>query len=151
MKISTKGRYALEAMVDLAYNGEEKLVSLKHISQRINKSKNYLEQLFVALRKAEIVSSVRGAQGGYKLAKNAKDITAGEIVRAVEGELAVVHCIERNNCELPCENEKNCSTQGLWIELKTEINRVLDSVTLDELVACYKDEISRNKEIEYYI
>ena len=94
MKISTKGRYALRLMIDLAINGTESYVPIKSVSQRQEISEKYLEQIITQLSRAKLVKSARGAQGGYKLVRDPKDYTAGEILRAVEGSLAPVACLE---------------------------------------------------------
>ncbi|QSX07526.1 Rrf2 family transcriptional regulator [Alkalibacter rhizosphaerae] len=147
MKISTKGRYALEAVVDLAHNSKEELESLKNVAQRLGKSKNYLEQLFVQLRKAGVVVSVRGAQGGYRLAKNPEDFTVGDIVRPVEGSLLPVHCLEDDG---KCPNKEVCPTMQVWGKVGMEINRVMDQITLQDLLVCYEGSMT-DVELEYYI
>ncbi|MBC7959976.1 MAG: Rrf2 family transcriptional regulator, partial [Vallitaleaceae bacterium] len=134
MKISTKGRYALEAVVDLAVYSNNGLESLKNIADRLDISKNYLEQLFVSLRQKGIVDSVRGAQGGYKLSKPAAELTAGDVVRAVEGPLSPVACLDDDNCNQPCGSADLCVTRILWHKLMIEINEAVDAVTIDDLV-----------------
>lgn len=149
MKISTKGRYALEAVVDLAYHSRDELESLKNIADRLDKSKNYLEQLFVILRQNGIVESIRGAQGGYKLAKPAKEITAGDVIRAVEGNLVPVACLVSSLDTMSCSRYKSCVSRLLWKGMSDEIDKVVDSVTIEDLVLKYRD---MNREtIEYFI
>lgn len=150
MKISTKGRYALEAVVDLAVYSASRLENLKNISDRLNISKNYLEQLFVVLRQKEIVLSIRGAQGGYVLARDAKEITAGDVIRAVEGTLAPVSCLNEGRCNQPCGSYELCVTRILWQKLMDEINAAADSVTIGELVEAYSN--MKNEDVfEFFI
>ncbi|NTW71377.1 MAG: Rrf2 family transcriptional regulator [Eubacteriaceae bacterium] len=149
MKISTKGRYALEAVLDLAYHSSDELESLKNIADRLDKSKNYLEQLFVILRQNGIVESIRGAQGGYKLAKPAKKITAGEVIRAVEGELVPVACLVSSKDAMSCSRYKSCVSRLLWKGMSDEIDKVVDSVTIEDLVLKYRD--MKKETIEYFI
>jgi len=149
LKISTKGRYALEAVLDLAVYSEVELESLNNISERLQISKNYLEQLFSVLRKKEIVASVRGAQGGYKLARSSKQITAGEVIRAVEGPLSPVSCIDEGKCNNTGEY-KECVTRLLWQKMMDEINRAADGVTINDLVQSY-GKMKKKDAIEYFI
>lgn len=150
MKISTKGRYALEAVLDLAVYSQGELESLNNISERLNISKNYLEQIFSILRKKEIVASVRGAQGGYRLARSAKEVTAGEVIRAVEGPLSPVSCIDEGKCNHPCNDYNTCITRELWQKMMDEINRAADSVTIDDLVLAY-GKMKKKDAIDYFI
>ena len=99
MKLSTRGRYGVKAMVDLAINYGEEPVSIKSISVRQNISESYLEQLFSPLRKANLIKSIRGAQGGYVLSREPKDITVADIMKVVEGPIEVSECIENNDCD----------------------------------------------------
>lgn len=137
MKISTKGRYALEAVVDLAVFSTSGLESLKNIADRLNISKNYLEQLFVVLRQKGIVDSVRGAQGGYRLARAAHEMKAGDVIRAVEGPLSPVSCLDVRKCNQPCGSYDLCVTRILWQKLMDEINEAVDAVTIEDLVNSY--------------
>jgi len=150
MKISTKGRYTLEAVVDLAYHSELALESLKNVADRLSISKNYLEQQFVLLRKIGIVESVRGPQGGYKLAKLPSEITVGEILRAVEGNLSPVTCAETGECNQPCGDYNLCVTKTVWQNMMLEINKVVDGITIEDLVKAYKDQQTMDV-IEYFI
>lgn len=149
MKISTKGRYALEAVLDLAVHSETELESLNNIAERLNISKNYLEQLFSILRKKDIVKSVRGAQGGYKLARDLKDITAGDVIRAVEGPLSPVACIDEGKCSGLFDYEL-CVTRGLWLKMMNVMDEAADSVSIKDLVAAY-GKMDRKDTIEFYI
>ncbi|HIS67963.1 MAG TPA: Rrf2 family transcriptional regulator [Candidatus Gallacutalibacter stercoravium] len=137
MKISTKGRYGLRAVIDLAANcqGENAPVraSVKEIARRQGLSENYLEQLIFPLKKAGILQSVRGAQGGYFLAKPADKITAGEVLRALEGDLAPVECL----CEdegARCGRAEICLALPLWKKLQAAIDSVLNNVTIQDLL-----------------
>ena len=149
MRISTKGRYAIEAIVDLSIHSKEELESLKNVSERLNISKNYLEQIFVDLKKNDIVDSVRGPHGGYRLSRPAEDTTAKEVIEAVEGEIVPVACIEKNE-EKECTNFNKCVSKNLWITLMNEINSVMDSITVADLANEYMKTMSNNH-IEYYI
>lgn len=150
MKISTKGRYALEAVLDLALHSETELESLNNIAERLNISKNYLEQLFSVLRKNNIVSSVRGAQGGYRLARDIHAITAGDVIRAVEGPLSPVACIDDNKCVSPCNDYELCVTRGVWKKMMTVMDQAADSVSLKDLIQAY-GKMNKNGDIEFYI
>lgn len=150
MKISTKGRYALEAMLDLAVHTSDGHESLKNIAERRKISENYLEQIFVVLRRNGIVNSVRGAQGGYKLAKKAKDITAGDIIRALEGPLTPVLCTLLEENPTPCGNEEHCATRGMWCQIANEVNEIVDAVSLADLVEYYNNTLNPDT-IEYFI
>ncbi|MBQ8940794.1 MAG: Rrf2 family transcriptional regulator [Firmicutes bacterium] len=133
MKMSTKGRYGLRAMVDIAVNcGKGECVSLKSVANRQNLSESYLEQLISPLKKAGIVKSTRGAQGGYVLAKSAADITVGEILRALEGPLDIVEC-DKGTASCGSASCKNCVTKNVWEKLSESVNETADSITLEML------------------
>ena len=133
MKISTKGRYALRLMLDLAtyYTGEP--VSLKDVARRQEISEKYLEQIISALNKAGYVRSVRGAQGGYLLRKEPKEYTVGDILRLTEGDLAPVSCVGDDRVD--CERENMCVTIRIWEMLNEAVNNVVDHITLADLVS----------------
>lgn len=132
MKISTKGRYALRVMLDLAVNNTGEYIKVKQIAGRQGLSEKYLEQIIAVLNKAGYVKSTRGAQGGYRLAKEPGYYTVGMILRLTEGSLAPVACLEEDNSE--CERCDNCETLGVWKELQQAINNVVDGITLADLV-----------------
>jgi Rrf2 family protein len=132
MKISTRGRYGIKAMIDLAKNAKDSCISLKSIAVRQEISEHYLEQLIALLKKEKLVKSVRGAQGGYMLAKDAKDISVGDILRALEGSLAPVDCVVEDN-PYKCEDSTKCVTRFIWEEVRDSINQVVDSITLKDL------------------
>ncbi|TCT15465.1 BadM/Rrf2 family transcriptional regulator [Natranaerovirga pectinivora] len=134
MKISTKGRYGLRALLDLAIHVEQnEVVTVLSISQRQDISKNYLEQVFSALRKADIVNGVKGPQGGYTLNDDPKNLTIGSILRVLEGSLFDIgDTQEEGNIIQQCINKK------VWMELNESINKVVDSITLYDLIEEYK-------------
>ncbi len=148
LKVSTKGRYGLRAIVDLAVNDKDGQVSLKSVAQRQGISENYLEQLFASLKKSGLVKSVRGAQGGYILSKPADKITVGDVLRSLEGTLCPVECID---LDLPtdCDKADVCVTAPVWAKLRDKINEVVDSFTIADLVLDYENK-TKNDYI-YYI
>lgn len=129
MKFSTRDRYALRLMVELA-NRPKDLIPLKEISDAQRISLKYLEQIVTPLAKAGLVSSVRGAQGGYRLARPAEEITAGEILRAVEGELTAIPCLAST---VDCPHRGKCDTIDFWAGLNDLINNYVDGITLARL------------------
>ena len=132
MMISTKGRYALRVMIDLAQNGDENFVSLKDVAERQNISMKYLEMIVSMLNKGNMVRSQRGKTGGYKLAKTPSEYTVGEILKLTEGTLAPVMCLEEG--AEACERAKDCVTLPLWKELNHIIDKYRDRVTLDDVI-----------------
>lgn len=142
MKVSTKGRYALRLMLDLAMNGEEgNVIRIKDIAERQQISDKYLEQIISVLNKAGYVRSVRGPQGGYALKKKPEEYTVGMILRLTEGSLAPVPCVEDE--ELFCEREKQCATVEVWKRLNDAVNNVLDNMTLADLVEIQKEKMNQ--------
>lgn len=133
MKLSTKGRYGLTAMVDLALNSGGGPISLKSIADRQGLSEHYLEQLIAGLRKAGLVKSVRGAQGGYVLGKKAEKIRVGDIIRVLEGPIAPVEC-EANGDPDCCQKSDYCVTRTIRQKVRAPIEDVLDSISLADLV-----------------
>ena len=133
MKLSTKGRYGLRALIDLAMYSEKEAVSISSIAARQNISESYLEQLVGKLKKAGIVLSIRGAQGGYKLAKPASDISVGDILRALEGNLDAVECPGLKE-ENGCEGADLCVTKYVWQRINESISHAVDEMKLDQLV-----------------
>ncbi|MCI5538698.1 MAG: Rrf2 family transcriptional regulator [Oscillospiraceae bacterium] len=132
MKISTKGRYALRMLLDLAEHQGDGYIALKDIAQRQEISKKYLEQIVPILNRAEILKTNRGFQGGYRLARSPDKMTAGDILRATEGNLAPVACLDGD--EIDCPRSEHCPTLPLWQGLNKVINEYLDSVTLQDLI-----------------
>ena len=136
MKISTKGRYAVRVMLDLALNNTGECIKVKDIAARQGISEKYLEQIIAVLNKAGFVKSVRGAQGGYRIARDPKEYTVGMILRLTEGSLAPVACLEENADE--CDRVDTCETLQVWKDLYEAINRVVDGVTIADLVVQHK-------------
>lgn len=132
MKLSTRGRYGLKAMYQLALQYGEGPISLNSIAEEQGLSESYLEQLFSTLRKEGLLKSVRGAQGGYMLAKDPKDITVGNILRILEGDMSPVDCVI--NDDVSCEKEEDCVTKIVWMKLKDSINQVIDSISLQDML-----------------
>ncbi|WP_297129323.1 Rrf2 family transcriptional regulator [uncultured Eubacterium sp.] len=132
MKISTKGRYALRMMIDLAQNQGDGYVSLKDIANRQEISKKYLEQIVAILNKPDVLRTNRGYQGGYRLAKSANEYTVGDILRLTEGGLAPVTCLD--NSPVLCDRAEDCITLPIWKGLYKVISEYLDSITLQDIV-----------------
>lgn len=133
MKLSTKGRYGVKAMVDLAINYGKNPVSIKIISERQNISEYYLEQLFSTLRKAKLINSIRGAMGGYVLAKSPEEIRIYDILEVLEGPIEISTCLDNDNCN----NIDCCATRILWKKIKDSIDNVTKSITLKDIVEDY--------------
>ena len=132
MMISTKGRYALRVMLDLAMNDEGKPISLKDVAERQNISMKYLEMIVSLLNKSGMVTSQRGKSGGYRLAKDASEQYIGEILRGAEGNLATVQCLEEG--AQTCERADACITLPLWRKMNDIVNEYIDSITLQDLI-----------------
>lgn len=133
MKLSTKGRYGLRAMIDMARYSEKEPVSISSIAVRQEISEGYLEQLVSLLKKAGLVKSIRGAGGGYILARNMAEISVGDILRALEGSLEPVRCAAFYS-EEGCIASDGCVTKYVWQKINDNINRTVDEIKLDELV-----------------
>ena len=134
MRLSTKGRYAVMAMADLARNGADRAVSLAEIAARQEISLSYLEQLFARLRKAGLVNSVRGPGGGYKLSRSSIDTMVAEIVLAVDEPIKATRCESHGKPSGCMMRGERCITHDLWEDLGEEIHRYLSSVSLDDVV-----------------
>lgn len=132
MKISTKGRYAVRVMLDLAKHNTGECIKVKEIAERQGVSEKYLEQIIGVLNKAGYVKSVRGAQGGYRLVKEPGEYTVGMILRLTEGSLAPVACLDVE--AETCDRVDTCETLAVWKELQNAINRVVDGVTIADLM-----------------
>ena len=132
MLISSKGRYALRVMLDLAENSKGQFIPLKDITERQNISKKYLESIMVILSKAGFVEALHGKGGGYKLSKEAKEYKVGDILRLTEGTLAPVMCLEEN--AKPCEKADKCKTLPLWTGLNQVIREYLDNISLEDML-----------------
>ena len=133
MKLSTKGKYGLRALIDLAQYSEDSPVSITSIARRQDISERYLEQLMSKLKKAGLVKSIRGANGGYVLAKEAKDISVGDVLRALEGKLEPAECAAFHP-EKGCKASANCVTKYVWQKINDSINQTVDEIHLNELV-----------------
>ena len=131
MKISTKGRYALRVMLDIAINSNNEYVSVKDIAIRQDISKKYLEQIMTMLAKAKLIETTRGNIGGYKLTKHPREYKIGDILRATEGDLAPLDCLIDDNY---CNRKENCKTHFFWAGLDNVINEYIDSKTLEDLI-----------------
>ena len=129
--ISTRGRYALRVMIDLAEQGRGTYTPLKEVAERQRISKKYIEAIMASLSKAGLVDAVHGKGGGYRLNKDAAEYTVGEILRVTEGDLAPVACLEHGAA--PCEYAGECKTLPVWDRLNLMINDYLDGITLAEL------------------
>ncbi len=135
LKLSTKGRYGLRAFIDLAVCGESQPVSLATIAQRQEISVSYLEQLMAKLKKAGLVRSVRGVNGGYSIARPADEISVGDVLRALEGDLIPVECagIDNDNAT-HCNGSSQCVSKIVWKRINDSINDTVDSIYIGELV-----------------
>lgn len=132
MRISTKGRYALRLMLDLATNSTGEPIRLKDVARRQEISEKYLEQIISVLNKAGYVRSIRGPQGGYMLSRRPEEYTVGMVLRLTEGSLTPVECVGNSN--LPCDRVDSCATRMLWRKLDDAINSVVDHVTLEDML-----------------
>ena len=132
MNVTSKGRYALRIMIDLAQHRDEGYISLKTISDRTQLSMKYLEMIVGNLKKAELVDSTRGKEGGYKLNKTPGEYSIGEILRCIEDNLAPVACIKEG--EIQCDRSGACLTVPMWKELDDITNAYLDTVSLEDLL-----------------
>lgn len=144
MKLSTKGKYGVKAMVELAIHYGEDPISIKTIGTRQDISEYYLEQLFSSLRKAKLIKSIRGAQGGYVLNREPKNITVAQIMDVLEGPIEIADCIDGGDCvSIDC-----CATRLLWKKIKNSIDSVMLSVTLQDIVDDYNELKVKNERIK---
>lgn len=144
MKLSTKGQYGVKAMFDLAMNYGEEPVSLKSVAERQGISEYYLEQLIAILRRENLVKSIRGAQGGYVLARDPSEITVGEILNVLEGPLEISECLSEE-AGAECSRINYCATRLIWIKIKKAVNDVVNSITLDDMISDYEMLRKKNK------
>lgn len=149
MKFSTKGRYGLRAMVDLAVHSKGEHVTLGSIAQRQGISTNYLEQVFSMLRKSGLVKSVKGAQGGYILAESPNEIKVGRILRVLEGPLSVIDD-SAQNFDGNETSIQHCIWSNVWDKMNTSLNNLVDSLTLEDLADNYRKK-NGLEDIMYYI
>jgi len=143
MRISTKGRYGLRAIVDMARSEDKKQVSVKSIAARENISERYLERIFNTLKINGIIISVRGAGGGYRLARAPDMITVGQILRALEGSLAPVHCVDTT--EEGCGNYQKCITKTIWKKINDGVSDIIDNMTISDII---KEDDLLNEELK---
>lgn len=139
MKISTKGRYAVRVMLDLALHNTGECIKVKDIAARQDISEKYLEQIIAVLNKAGYVKSVRGAQGGYRISKDPREYTVGMILRLTEGSLAPVACLDENADQ--CNRVDTCETLQIWKKLYAAINDVVDNITVADLVKSHNERV----------
>ena len=130
MKLSTKGRYAVSAMFDLATHGNGEPITAAEIAQRQGIPLAYLEQLLAKLRKASLVKTVRGPSGGYALSKKSSQVSIGDIIRAADGPVALADCVKKT---FSCPKSGCCSTKSLWSSLSAKVSKVFDSTTLRDI------------------
>ena len=149
MRLSTKGRYGVRAMFELALNYHHGAISLKKIAGRQGISEKYLEHLFASLKKARLLLSTRGAQGGYQLARPPAEITVGDIIRVLEGTVSVSECSLENPGEEVCSRMDQCVVQKVWVKVTDRINEVLDGITLEDM--CEEFRKARETGSMYYI
>jgi Rrf2 family protein len=145
MKLSSRGRYGLKAMVDLSIAYGTGPISVTVLANMQGTSVLYLEQLIASLRKASLVKSIRGVQGGYELSRMPGDITVGEVLRVLEGSLYLADCVEPDGSNAKCENACVCSARPLWLKLQKIIDGVLDETTLLDLA---QDNIEQKRRMK---
>lgn len=150
MKLSTRGRYGVTAMYDLALNyniQSPEPVSLKSVASRQGISEHYLEQLMGKLRRAGLVQSIRGAMGGYFLKRSPQEITVGEIIRVMEGPISLVDCLlaENTKDKKYCEKSQLCVTRRVWSKVSIGIANTLDKITLQDLCENYGEILDDNE------
>ena len=135
MDVSTKGRYGIKAILDLAINAKENHVALKEVAERQNISERYLEQVFSILRKAGFIKSIKGPQGGYLLNCDTRTTTMGDLLRALEGDLSIQRTVEDSDITEKCIN------QVVWKAIDDSIRETIEKITLDDLIESYKKEM----------
>ena len=144
MKLSTRTRYAVRAIIELAQNDSNRPLQLKIIAQRQDISVKYLEQLMAILRSAGFVRSIRGSKGGYVLARAPNQIKLNEVLHRLEGSVATVECVENKDC---CSRSADCAARYLWMQVEQAIEKVLSAITLQDLV----DKANDEKKLDYQI
>jgi Rrf2 family protein len=150
LKLTTKGRYGLTAMFDLAVNYGKGPIPLKSIAERQNISEHYLEQLIMILRKAGLVKSIRGAQGGYMLAKKPSEITVGDVLRALEGPIGLVDCVLEQD-PVECDKAETCIMRLVWEKIRDSIIQAVDSITLQDMCDEAEKRKTSSESYMYYI
>ncbi|MGB2864135.1 MAG: Rrf2 family transcriptional regulator [Sedimentisphaerales bacterium] len=144
MKLSTRTRYAVRAIIELAQNDSNRPLQLKIIAQRQEISVKYLEQLMAVLRSAGFVRSIRGSKGGYVLAKAPNQIKLNEVMHRLEGTVATVECVENEDY---CSRSADCAARYLWMQVEQAIEKVMEAITLQDLV----DKANDEKKLDYQI
>ncbi|MDN5301918.1 MAG: Rrf2 family transcriptional regulator, cysteine metabolism repressor [Thermoanaerobacteraceae bacterium] len=150
MKLSTRGRYGLKAMFDLAQNYGSGPIPLKSVAERQDISEHYLEQLISSLRKAGLVQSVRGAQGGYTLTKKPAEITVGDVLRVLEGPLGLVDCVLEQDA-VKCSRADDCITRIVWEKIRDSMIKTMDSITLQDMCEEAEKRKTGCRNYMYYI
>lgn len=148
MRLSTKGRYGVRAMVELALRYGQGPVPLKDVSQRQEISVNYLEQLFVHLRREGLVEGTRGPRGGFFLTKKPGRIKIGDVIRAIEGPISLVYCVDPEERKKECHRADTCITRLLWKRTSEKLAEILDAVTLEDLCEGAR-RLSKGKELKH--
>lgn len=141
MKLSTKGRYSIRALIDLALHPDEGPILIRDIAKRQRISERYLEQLFIPLRVAGLVRGIQGAHGGFILIKPPAEIRLSEVIRATEGSTAPVNCVDEPRL---CLQSSTCPTRYIWAKIKRAIDKVLESTTLQDLVEKQRQQSTKN-------
>ena len=144
MKLSTRTRYAVRAIIELAQNDSNRPLQLKIIAQRQDISVKYLEQLMAVLRSAGFVRSIRGSKGGYVLAKAPNQIKLNEVLHRLEGTVATVECVENDDY---CSRSADCAARYLWMQVEQAIEKVMEAITLQDLV----DKANNSNKLDYQI
>ena len=145
MKLTTKSRYAVTAMLDIAYHDKGNPISLPEIADRQNISLSYLEQLFSRLKRSGLVESIKGPGGGYMLSKDADEIVISEVIQAVDEDLETTACNGKSNCH----NNHQCISHNLWQDLGAEIKNFLSDITLQQVISKNNSDIKEIKLSEY--
>lgn len=144
MKLSTRGRYGIHAMYDLAMHYGDGPQSIKMIAERQGIPEAYLEQLVAPLRKAKLVISNRGAQGGYRLSREPAEMTVGDVLRALEGGLNLVDCLlEEDSCGKTCA----CPSRVVWMKIRDGLNSIVDGITLQDMIDEYACQTAQGEEL----
>lgn len=142
LKLSTKGRYGIKAMVDLAVEYNNCCLSTSALAAQQSISEDYLERILGSLRKAGLIKATRGAQGGYTLTRAPSKINVGDILRALEGTTDLISCVSSRS--VSCNNACSCSARPLWLKLQSRINDVLDTISLQDMADDYLLQMRRN-------
>ena len=145
MRISTKGRYSLRAMLDVAYYGNKRPVRLKELAERTEISRNYLVQLFQQLKKAELVRSIRGPTGGFILMRPPRQITVKDVLQAVSESFIPVACLENDGRDVDCNLMDDCIMRDFWMDFKVRVESFLEETTLEEL---YGKKVKRTNKLQ---